>query len=194
MGLETATYISGLVETNPTAGDLISAGDDHLRLLKAVLKASFPNISGAVSASNVELSYVSGVTSALQAQLNGKAASSHSHAETDIQDGNTYSRIAGNETITGIWNFTNRPTVAGQGVLDAASSLLEARIADGTILARVGSNETITGNWNFSTAPLIGSLGVWRWATTSLTSGRITLQNGGVPAATGTAGDIVLVY
>jgi len=43
MGLETATFVSSLVATNPLATDLEAQGDDHLRLLKAVLQATFPN-------------------------------------------------------------------------------------------------------------------------------------------------------
>lgn len=42
MGLESATYISQLVATNPASSDLRKQGDDHLRLLKAVLQATFP--------------------------------------------------------------------------------------------------------------------------------------------------------
>lgn len=42
MGLEAATYVSDLVATNPVAGDNVAEGDDHLRLLKAVLQATFP--------------------------------------------------------------------------------------------------------------------------------------------------------
>lgn len=46
MGLETTTTIAGLVDTNPLDADMISSGDDHLRLIKAVLKATFPGIGG----------------------------------------------------------------------------------------------------------------------------------------------------
>ena len=46
MALETTTTISGLVSANPTAIDAVSQGDDHLRLLKTVLKTTFPG-SGA---------------------------------------------------------------------------------------------------------------------------------------------------
>lgn len=42
MGLETATYVEDLVTTNPVAGDYLSYADNHLRLLKTVLQASFP--------------------------------------------------------------------------------------------------------------------------------------------------------
>jgi hypothetical protein len=40
MALESATYINGLVETNPTSSDNISDGDNHIRLVKAVVKAT----------------------------------------------------------------------------------------------------------------------------------------------------------
>lgn len=55
MGLETATYIDGLVVTNPVAGDVVSQGDDHLRLLKSTIKATFPSISGAVNLTHTQL-------------------------------------------------------------------------------------------------------------------------------------------
>lgn len=73
MALETATYISDLVTTNPTSTDPKSQGDDHIRLIKSALKTTLPNITGAVSATHTELSYSSGVTSAIQAQINAKA-------------------------------------------------------------------------------------------------------------------------
>jgi hypothetical protein len=74
MALETGTYISDLVSTNPTGSDAQSAGDDHLRLIKSTVKATFPNLSGAVTPTHTELNYVDGVTSAIQTQLNDKAA------------------------------------------------------------------------------------------------------------------------
>lgn len=43
MGLEVATYIDGLTVTWPASGDQRKQGDDHLRLLKSVLKSTFPN-------------------------------------------------------------------------------------------------------------------------------------------------------
>jgi hypothetical protein len=45
MGLESATYVSDLVSSNPLAGDNASQGDDHLRLVKAVLQTTLPNAS-----------------------------------------------------------------------------------------------------------------------------------------------------
>lgn len=56
MGLESATYINGLVETNPTSSDNANQGDNHLRLIKAAIKATFPNITGPVTATHTALS------------------------------------------------------------------------------------------------------------------------------------------
>lgn len=43
MTIETATYISQLDATYPAAGDAKSEGDNHLRLIKSAVKATFPN-------------------------------------------------------------------------------------------------------------------------------------------------------
>jgi microcystin-dependent protein len=47
MPLETAAYIPDLVVTNPAASDPLSNADDHLRLIKLVLKNTFPNFTDA---------------------------------------------------------------------------------------------------------------------------------------------------
>jgi len=58
MGLEantSSTYINGLVGTNPTTADPLSEGDNHLRLIKDVLKRTFPGVTGAVTVSNNQI-------------------------------------------------------------------------------------------------------------------------------------------
>lgn len=76
MALETGTYISDLVTTNPAGGDGLSDADGHLRLIKNTVKATFPNVTGAVTPTHTELNYVDGVTSAIQTQIDAKMASS----------------------------------------------------------------------------------------------------------------------
>ena len=49
MSLETGTYINSLVSTNPLGSDERSRGDDHIRLLKATIKASFPDVDEVVA-------------------------------------------------------------------------------------------------------------------------------------------------
>lgn len=45
MGIENATYIKDLIPTWPEGTDPKSQGDDHLRLLKAVLQDQFPGFT-----------------------------------------------------------------------------------------------------------------------------------------------------
>lgn len=49
MGLETASYISQLVSSNPQGTDGKNAGDNHLRLIKSVLQTTFPNLDRAIT-------------------------------------------------------------------------------------------------------------------------------------------------
>ena len=74
MTVETSTYISELNASYPEAGSAFQEGDDHIRKLKANIKATFPNFTAiAITPTSVELNYVDGVTSAIQTQLDAKA-------------------------------------------------------------------------------------------------------------------------
>jgi hypothetical protein len=57
--VESVTYISDLNVLYPETGTGVSDGDDHLRNIKTALKNSFPNVNGAVSATDEQLSGVS---------------------------------------------------------------------------------------------------------------------------------------
>lgn len=65
----TGKHIDDLVATNPAATDSVSDGDEHIRGVKNVLKNTFPNLTGAVTATHTELNYVDGVTSSIQTQI-----------------------------------------------------------------------------------------------------------------------------
>ena len=49
MAIENASYLHALDAQYPATGDQIPEGDDHLRMIKAVLKATFPGRNGAAS-------------------------------------------------------------------------------------------------------------------------------------------------
>ena len=56
MGLETTVnFISDLNPLNPADGDLAKDGDNHIRFIKAALKQTFPNITGAVTSTQSDL-------------------------------------------------------------------------------------------------------------------------------------------
>jgi hypothetical protein len=67
--VESVTYISDLNATYPAAGDAKSEGDDHIRNIKTGIKATFPNVNGAVSATDEDLNQCAGLATA-----NGSAA------------------------------------------------------------------------------------------------------------------------
>ena len=69
MALEVGTYLDDLVDTNPASTDGIGQADDHIRLIKKVLKNTFPNITGPVLGSQAELNLIDGLT-ATTAELN----------------------------------------------------------------------------------------------------------------------------
>lgn len=59
MPLETASYIPDLNQSNPdSATDYVSQGDDHLRLIKSVLKNTFPNFDSQVTTTSDNLNKI----------------------------------------------------------------------------------------------------------------------------------------
>jgi len=68
MALETTTMIDGLVTTNPFISDPVGQGDDHLRMLKTVLKTTFPGVGGngfatPITATEIELNSIKDIVS-----------------------------------------------------------------------------------------------------------------------------------
>lgn len=55
MPLESAQYISDLNSANPVSTDSVAQADDHIRLIKSAIKATFPNITGPVTVSQAVL-------------------------------------------------------------------------------------------------------------------------------------------
>lgn len=62
MTVEAATYINTLDATYPASGDQRNEGDNHIRLIKSAVKATFANVTGAVTSTHTELNQLAGVT------------------------------------------------------------------------------------------------------------------------------------
>lgn len=93
MPLETATYISDLNASNPIgATDPLSSADDHLRLLKATIKASFPGVTGAVNSTQGQLNLLNSLT-ALSVLANATNAGAAPAALQAGADGQVLARI-----------------------------------------------------------------------------------------------------
>ena len=97
MALESATYINSLNVSNPAATDVLSQADDHIRMLKQVLKSTFPNISGAVTPTHTQMNQalvpIGGII-----MWSGSAASVPTGWR--LCDGGTVSRSDGSGNIT----------------------------------------------------------------------------------------------
>jgi hypothetical protein len=136
MGLETGTYIDDLVATNPVSGDQLSQADDHLRLIKSFILASFPNITGAMTATHTILNGLDGRVTTLEAQ------------NVVLDNG---------DTLTGTWTmpaatWTDLGTVTtvdiNGGSIDGAI-IGAASAAAGTFAALVGTTFNATGAATF---------------------------------------------
>jgi hypothetical protein len=74
MPLESGTVISNLDSTWPLTSDPVGQGDDHIKLLKSVLKSQFPGSGGqgfskVINATEDEINYLVGVSSSIQTQI-----------------------------------------------------------------------------------------------------------------------------
>lgn len=158
-GLETGTYISDLVVTNPTSSDLASTADDHMRLIKSTVKTTFPNVSGAVTPTHTELNYVDGVTSAIQTQIDAKVASSSfpnvsgtvnpTHTELNFVDGVTSAIQTQLDAKLASASYTAADVLTKIKTVDGAASGLDADLLDGQSSSAyaAASTGTYTGTW-----------------------------------------------
>jgi hypothetical protein len=128
MGLETATYIGGLTPAWPLATDTKSQGDDHLRLLKQTLQATFPTATRAFYFPTVE------VVSAL---ISLDATDQNNTLYVDTSSGSvTVNLPSGFGTNEKGWQCTVVKTST-----DANAAIVTP--ASGTIYSKVGSTATI---------------------------------------------------
>ena len=112
MGLETGTYISDLNSSNPVAGDPVNEGDDHIRLVKSTVKATFPSVSGAVTSTHTELNLLDGVTA------NTTALNYVDVATLGTAEASKAVTADANKDITGVRNLTITGTLsAGSGLV-----------------------------------------------------------------------------
>lgn len=156
MGLESLTggsvYINSFINTNPVSDDYIYEADDHLRGVKNVILNTFPNITGAMTATQAELNSLAGrqafintflqaadATAALAAvgivlgtgdsQVpTGANLKAFTRAYTKPQS-HAVQTLADGATVT--WDITNSPnaevTLAGNRTLALSGSLIKGQ-------------------------------------------------------------------
>lgn len=208
MGLEAATYLNDLVSSNPIgASDTKSFGDDHLRLIKAVLKATFPGMVAPLTIQLTDAGALQGpswimdrlsASPAVDDLIGGlifrgrdsaAAVVDYTNIVGRIKDpvaGTTDSEIGLQVRVNGA--LTEILTIAGAGIAGVGSGLTAlnaSNLASGTVadtrLPTTMTGKTLTG------AALNGTLGATTpstvAATTISSSGAATLASLGVTAA-----------
>ncbi len=136
MGLETATYISDLNPSNPAAADEVSKADDHLRLIKAVLQATFPSITGALTGVTQTLLNYLGSSTALS--VLGRSANSSGVVAPIAASAASGAVLRESGSTIGFG------TIATAGVADNA--ITNAKLRDGAALTVVGRSANSSGD------------------------------------------------
>ena len=182
MALETATYINGLDSANPTGADGRNTADDHLRLIKSTIKATFPNLSGAVTATHTELNYVDGVTSAIQTQLDAKGDVTLNGTQTLTNKTLTSPTLTGTPTAPTAAGGTNTTQIATTAFVASAVSAVGGMSYPGA-----GIPVSTGSAWSTSkTAPsgaLVGDSDTQTLTNKTLTSPTLTTPVLGTPAS-----------
>lgn len=178
MALETATYVDGLVNTNPASGDSRTTADDHLRLLKAALQRTFPNVDGAVTGTPASLNRTNDLTSSAQDQLDtlkdGKLDSSATAAFAISAGGAQSAVFATSATNATSAVFATSATNAASAVFaTSATNATSAVFATSATRATSAVYATSAGDYNGTISAgqipdaSVGGQGVVELATTA---------------------------
>lgn len=155
MALESTTYIDGLVSTNPTGTDARSQGDDHIRLIKAAIKATLPGLSGAVTSTHTELNLLDGVTS--------------STTELNYNDVPTLGTVEASKTVTAdaVGTTKKLKTQAQTEVVNAIGTVSTSTAIDFSLGNVVTAVVASGGSFTISNAPASGVYGKFKLILTN---------------------------
>ena len=166
MALESASFISGLVSANPPGTDAISQGDDHLRLIKTVLKASLPNADAAINGIHTKATAPSS-TSAGQLWFDTTTNILKLRNEADdgwisflSEDGNNIIKVTRLEDVSSVSirsaSMTTASTFSYTKISATSDLLIQANLYGG--LWNYGTNQTGQAQvYNSTDAAVIGT-------------------------------------
>jgi len=166
VAVESATYLNDLNTSYPPGTDPRSQGDDHLRLIKNVLKTTFPSVTGVFT----ELSHTWKASQIIQSDDAGAGLgptlelyrNSASPAASDVLGGLTFTArdsAANKDTVARIYSILTDPTSTSEdadllfGVITAGTLVDELRLSGAALFpnADAGLNLGAAGN-RFGTA------------------------------------------
>jgi hypothetical protein len=181
MTIESASYLNDLNSSYPANGDQMGEGDDHIRQLKAVLKATFPGRAGAdgraiiKSASFTPAATENGCLFLTLAQLTCTLP-----ALAGVADGTIYMFKALNSSIT-------IATYSGTEYLDSGSTSKTIEIEGWAIVIKVDATRwAIFNAAALTAAAIVAALGSTPVANAT------TAANGGVTSVAGRTGAVTL--
>ena len=155
MALESTTYIDGLVTTNPTGTDPRSQGDDHIRLVKSTIRSTFPNVSGAMTATHTELNLIDGYTGTT--------------AELNYNDVPTLGTVEASKTVTAdaVGTTTNLKTKKQTEIVNAIGTVSTATAINFALGNVVTAVLAVGGSFTISNAPTSGIYGKFKFILTN---------------------------
>jgi len=155
MALESTTYIDGLVTTNPTGTDPRSQGDDHIRLVKSTIRSTFPNVSGAMTATHTELNLIDGYTGTT--------------AELNYNDIPTLGTVEASKTVTAdaVGITKKLKTQEQTEIVNALGTISGATAINFTLGNVVTAVLASGGSFTISNAPTSGIYGKFKFILTN---------------------------
>ena len=128
MPLESASFINELVSANPPGSDPTAEGDDQIRLIKSALQGTFPNFTGALTATNAVLNAIDGRATTLETEAIRENGSNPF----------TGNQSMGSNQLTNVANGTTNDAAVNLGQLNAvaaqATAALQAQYPVGALL------------------------------------------------------------
>lgn len=151
MSLETATYLPDLVASNPAQSDSVANAADHMRLIKGVVKATFPNFTSAPLQST-------------QAQIDGATLAVDTNGITILADAGVSFKTNTTDKLTnpaaGEWDIVCAGTVA-------ARFMASTSVFPGTVTATtgfIGPGSVPVGGMIMWLSDTLPATGQWAWA------------------------------
>ena len=160
MTVESATYVSGLNANYPPGSDTISEGDDHLRLIKSVLKSTLPNADEPINGVHTGVSAPSPTSSGqLWFDTSGTGdLKVRNKADSAFESVDTTSTALPAGIIT-LWSGSSASIPSGWTLCDGTASTPDLRdkfVVGATSTYAVGANATMgnTGAHTLTTAEI----------------------------------------